>query len=74
MHLKIRKKLNLKTDLIYLMEILDQVNLVYNAFYWCPYDKIYITDGWVKKPQKRNLINFSELYNLKKDKNTDMSK
>ena len=45
---------------------------LYNAFYWCLYDKIYITDeGWVKKPQRENLLNFSELYNLKKDKSIE---
>ena len=39
---------------------------LYNAFYWCLFDKIYVTDdGWQEKPDKENVINHSALKLLK---------
>ena len=40
----------------------------YNAFYWCLYEKIYITDeGWQKKPDLENIVNYSSLKFLKQN-------
>jgi len=39
---------------------------LYNAFYWCLFDKIYVTDdGWQEKPDKENVINHAALKLLK---------
>ena len=38
----------------------------YNAFYWCLYNKIYVTDeGWIKNPDEEKIINHSALKALK---------
>ena len=38
----------------------------YNAFYWCLYNKIYVTDeGWQKKPEHESIVNYSSLKSLK---------
>ena len=40
----------------------------YNAFYWCLYEKIYVTDeGWQKKPDLENIVNYSSLKFLKQN-------
>ena len=38
----------------------------YNAFYWCLYNKIYVTDeGWQKKPEHESIVNHSSLKTIK---------
>ena len=46
----------------------------YNAFYWCLYEKIYITDeGWQKKPEHESIVNYSSLKSLKIPKSVQES-
>lgn len=46
----------------------------YNAFYWCLYNKIYITDeGWQKKPEYQSIVCYSSLKSLKNDEEIECS-
>lgn len=39
---------------------------LFNAFYWCLYNKIYVTDeGWQKNPEKENVINHNAFKSTK---------